>query len=92
MKKVYVNLAAAIGGTTGDVAADSVVVNATPGDDEIDIRPRSGRAVLSGLAAKIAIAAPEAASDTLTVNALGGEDTVRLGNGLSGLIRTTVVA
>ena len=70
----------------------SVVVNATAGDDEIDIRPRGGRAVLSGLAAKVAIAAPDATLDSLTVNMRGGEDTVRLGNGLSGLIRTTVNA
>ncbi len=92
VKKVYVDLAGTIGGTAGDGAADSVVVNATPGDDEIDIRPRNGRAVLSGLAAKVVIASPEAANDALDVNALGGEDTIRLGGGLSGLIRTTVNA
>ena len=92
VKKVYVDLAGTIGGTAGDGAADSVVVNATPGDDEIDIRPRNGRAVLSGLAAKVVIASPEAANDALDVNALGGEDTIRLGDGLSGLIRTTVNA
>lgn len=92
VKKVYVDLAAALVGTAGDATADSVVVNATAGDDEIDIRPRGGRAVLSGLAAKVAIAAPDATLDSLTVNMRGGEDTVRLGNGLSGLIRTTVNA
>ena len=92
VKKVYVDLAAAIGGTAGDGLADAVVVNATPGDDEIDIRPRNGRAVVEGLAAKVAVANPEAANDALTVNMLGGEDEVRLGAGLSGLIRTSVNA
>jgi len=92
VKKVYVDLAAAIGGTAGDGLADSVVVNATPGDDEIDIRPRNGRVAVEGLAAKVVVANPEAANDSLTVNALGGEDEIHLGNGLSGLIRTSVVA
>jgi hypothetical protein len=92
VKNVYVDLAAALGGTAGDATADSVVVDGTAGDDDIDIRPRSGRVVVDGLAAKVVIAAPEAANDTLTVNARGGEDTIRLGNGLSGLIRTTVNA
>src|SRR5262245_6419431 len=92
VKKVYVDLAAALDGTAGDAAADSVTVDGTAGDDDIDIRPRAGRVVVDGLAAKVAIAAPEAANDTLTVNARGGEDTIHLGNGLSGLIRTTVNA
>ena len=92
VKKVYVDLAAAIGGTAGDGVADSVTVNATPGDDEIDIRPRNGRAVVEGLAAKVVVANPEAANDTLTVNALGGDDEIHLGAGLSALIPTTVRA
>ena len=92
VKKVYVDLAAAIGGTAGDGVADSVIVNATPGDDEIDIRPRNGRAVVEGLAAKVAVANPEAAKDSLTVNALGGEDEIHLGAGLSALIPTRVNA
>lgn len=92
VKKVYVDLAVALDSSAGDAAADSVVVNATAGDDEIDIRPRSTRAVLSGLAATVVVASAEAASDTLTVNMLGGEDTVRLGNGLSGIIKTSVNA
>ena len=94
--KVSVNLAAALDTSAGDGDADSVVVNATAGDDELDIRPARGRAVVSGLAARIAIASPEVAdraeADTLTVNTLGGEDLVRLGTGLGELIRTRVNA
>jgi hypothetical protein len=92
VKKIYVDLASAIGGTAGDGVADAVVVNATAGDDEIDIRPRNGRAVVDGLAAKVVVAHPEAANDSLTVNALGGEDEIHLGAGLSGLIKTSVNA
>jgi hypothetical protein len=69
-----------------------VLVYATPGDDEIDIRPRGGRAVVSGLAAKVVVAAPDPGLDTLSVNALGGEDVIRVGSGLSGLITTSVNA
>jgi RTX calcium-binding nonapeptide repeat (4 copies) len=90
--KVRIDLAAALGGTTGDATADTVVVNATAGGDEVDVRPRNGHAVVRGLAATIAIAAPDPTLDTLTVNMLGGEDAVRLGAGLGGLIRTTVNA
>jgi hypothetical protein len=90
--RVNVNLAAALDSSAGDGEADSVVVNATAGRDDIDIRPNGGRAVVSGLAARIAIASPEAADDRLTVNTLGGEDQVRLGTGLSDLIRTRVNA
>jgi hypothetical protein len=69
-----------------------VVVNATPGDDDVDIRPRGGAAVLSGLAATVVVTAPDPALDTLTVNLLGGDDVVRLGAGLGGLIRTSANA
>ena len=90
VNRVKVNLAAALGNSAGDGDVDSVVVDGTADRDEIDIRPRRGRAVVSGLAARIAIASSEAADDTLTVNTLGGEDRVNLGAGLRDLIRTRV--
>ena len=90
--KVRVDLAADLGGATPDATADTVVVNATPGDDDIDVRPRGGAAVLSGLAATVVVAAPDPALDTLTVNLLGGDDVVRVGAGLGGLIRTAANA
>ena len=93
VKKVYVDLAG------GDRRHRPATASPTrwsstrpPGDDEIDIRPRSGRAVVDGLAAKVAVAHPEAANDSLTVNALGGEDEIHLGAGLGGLIKTSVNA
>jgi Ca2+-binding RTX toxin-like protein len=90
--KVRVDLAADLGGATPDATADAVVVNATPGGDALDIRPRGGTAVLSGLAATVVVAAPDPALDTLTVDLLGGDDAVRLRAGLGGLIRTAVNA
>ena len=90
VNRVNVNLAAALDSSAGDGDADSVVVDATVGHDQIDIRPTSGRAVVSGLEARIAIASSEAADDTLTINTLGGGDRVSLGAGLSDLIRTRV--
>ena len=90
--KVRVDLAADLGGTTGDATADPVVVNATAGGDDVDVRPRDGQVVVRGLAATVTVAAPDPTLDTLTVNMLGGEDAVRLGAGLGGLIRTTVTA
>ncbi len=92
VKRVNVDLAGALGGTTGDTQADSVIMNATRGDDHVAIHPKGGRAVVYGLTPTVAISNAEALTDTLTLNALGGEDTIRLGNGLSGIIRTIVNA
>src|SRR5262245_36317146 len=92
LRRLDVDLAAALGSTGGDGAADALTVNATPGDDDVSIRPDGGRVVVRGLAPKVVVSNSEAAGDTLTLNALGGEDAVRLGNGLGGLIRTTVNA
>jgi hypothetical protein len=43
VRQVSVDLTAALGGTVGDAQADSVIVNATPGDDDVSIRPKAGR-------------------------------------------------
>jgi Ca2+-binding RTX toxin-like protein len=76
------DLAATIGGTTGDGAQDQVIVNATNGADVIVAGGAAGSASVTGLSARVAIAHAEAAQDTLTVNALGGDDVVE-GSGLA---------
>ena len=45
-----------------------------------------------GLAARVVVANPEPAADSLTLNTFGGNDTFRIGDGVRGLIRTTVNA
>jgi Ca2+-binding RTX toxin-like protein len=90
VRRLDIDLAGALGAAGGDGQADALVLNATPGDDNVSIRPEDGRVAVRGLVPKTFIANPEAAGDTLTLNALGGEDLIRLGNGLGGLIKTTV--
>jgi Ca2+-binding RTX toxin-like protein len=73
---VNTDLAATIGGTTGDGAQDQVIVNATNGADVIAASGSAGSASVNGLSAAIRIAHAEAAQDTLAVNALVGDDVV----------------
>lgn len=92
VKRFYVDLAGTLGGSGGDTQADSVIVNATPDDDDVAIRPDKGRAVVYGLQPTVAVWNADATTDTLTLNALGGDDTIRLGRGLSEIIRTNINA
>jgi hypothetical protein len=74
---VTADLAFPIGTTTGDGAADQVIVEGTPGVDSIDVTGNSASGVtVSGLTAVVKILTPEFANDRLDVNTLGGADTV----------------
>jgi Ca2+-binding RTX toxin-like protein len=73
---VRLDLAATLGGATGDGHADRIVVNATDGEDAIDVSGDAEVVKVSGLAATIAILHPEAANDRLEINTLAGTDTV----------------
>jgi len=69
---IRLNLSAANG--TGDGAADSVIVNATNGDDVTQVVGDNSGTILLGLASEIEIVGAEAANDRLTVNLLAGDD------------------
>jgi RTX calcium-binding nonapeptide repeat (4 copies) len=73
---VGVDLAGALGASSGDGQADRVVVNATNGNDAITVNGDSGAVKESGLAAGVRILHAEAAADRLEVNTLGGRDAV----------------
>jgi len=73
---VRVDLAATLGGATGDGQADRVVVNATDGEDAINVQGDAEVVKASGLAAGIAILHSEAANDRLEINTLAGTDSV----------------
>ncbi len=80
VQTVNANLAATLGGSTGDAATDSVIVNGTIGNDAIEvaggIRSRSGTASVTGLAATVSVTNADPATDVLTINALAGNDIV----------------
>jgi Ca2+-binding RTX toxin-like protein len=72
---VNVDLAATIGGATGDGQADSVTVDGTNGNDTINVSGDASGVAVSGLAARVAIQHQEP-SDALAVNGLGGNDAI----------------
>lgn len=87
---VNINLAGTIGGTTGDAAADVVIVNATNGNDIIDVFGAGTAATVVGLSAQINITNSEGTNDSLVINALGGNDGVTATTVPAGVIKLTM--
>ena len=77
--EVSIDLAAAIGGNTGDGAADTVTVNGTNNADNVQIAGANGSPAVGGLAALTRVGNAEAI-DTLVVNGLAGDDALSATN------------
>jgi Ca2+-binding RTX toxin-like protein len=86
VSSVNVDLAGGLGGATADGAADQVIVNATDGNDAIDVSGDATAVKVSGLAATTRILHSEVAKDRLDVNTRAGMDTV----GSAGLAAGTI--
>jgi Ca2+-binding RTX toxin-like protein len=82
------DLAGALGGTTGDGVVDNVVVNATNGDDNLNINGNGSGADVTGLATAVSVTHADP-TDTLSVNTLAGTDHVTT-TGVAGLIQVLV--
>lgn len=89
VSRVNVDLAGALGGTSGDGQADHVVVNGTAGDDSIDVAGDAGGVDVKGLAPGTEILHADP-SDRLDVNTLAGQDTVDSGGLAAGTIQLFV--
>jgi Ca2+-binding RTX toxin-like protein len=76
VRQLNLDLAAALGGTTGDAQADRVTLVGTEGRDRVDVSGDAGTVKVSGLAAAIRILHPEAALDRIDIHTLGGADSV----------------
>jgi Ca2+-binding RTX toxin-like protein len=76
VRRVNVDLAGTLGGAAGDGQADRVVVNATNGNDTIDISGDAQTVKVSGLRATTRVLHSEVANDRLEINTLGGADSV----------------
>ena len=87
---VRVDLAGTLGGATGDGQADRIVVNATDGNDAINVQGDAEVVKVSGLAAGIAIFHAEAANDRLEINTLAGRDAVDSSGLAAGAIQLLV--
>jgi Ca2+-binding RTX toxin-like protein len=77
VEELNIDLAGTLGGTSGDAAADRVVVNATNGDDRVRVSESASGVKVSGLVPTVRILHAEAANDQLEINTLAGTDTVK---------------
>ena len=82
VNQVAIDLSAAPGSGTGDGQADTVVINATNGDDVINITENNGVVTVSGLATDVTISGFDT-NDRLVINGLGGDDVINA-SGLPG--------
>jgi Ca2+-binding RTX toxin-like protein len=71
----------------GDGQADTIIINATSGNDVISVSSSGGVITISGLAETVTISGAEAANDRLVINGLGGDDVIDA-SGLSGILLT----
>ena len=76
MNQVAIDLGSPPGSGTGDGQADTVVINATSGDDVIIIANDNGVVTVTGLSTTVTITGFEAANDRLVINGLGGDDVI----------------
>jgi Ca2+-binding RTX toxin-like protein len=70
-----------------DGQADTVVVNATNGDDAITVTNNNGVVTISGLATDLTISNFDAAVDRIVINGFGGDDVIEA-SGLTGMLLT----
>ena len=82
------DLAAALGGSTADGAIDNVIVNATKGDDTINVDGSRAAVDVTGLATAVSVKHADP-TDVLSLNSVAGKDSVTL-NGVAGLLRLLV--
>jgi Ca2+-binding RTX toxin-like protein len=90
--EVNVNLAGTLGGTTGDVQADTVITNGTNGADIIDVFGAGSSVAVVGLSAAVNISNAEGANDTLVINGLGGDDSIAATTLPAGVMKLTIDA
>jgi Ca2+-binding RTX toxin-like protein len=90
LTQINVNLGSTIGGTAGDAAADTVIVNGTNGDDIINVFGSGSSVAVLGLATQVNIANSEGANDSLVINALGGNDGLTASTLPAGVIKLTL--
>jgi Ca2+-binding RTX toxin-like protein len=86
---VNVDLASTIGGTAGDAAVDTVIVNGTALAETFNITASAGVVSVSALGALVRIEHSEMANDDLIINSLGGTDIFNIGAGVTALIGLT---
>src|SRR5215467_13081740 len=86
VNQVAIDLGAQPGSPGGDGAADTIVLNATNGDDAITIVNNNGIVTVSGLPEAVTISNFET-NDRIVINGLGGDDVITA-SALTGMLLT----
>ncbi|MGE5269449.1 MAG: beta strand repeat-containing protein [Thiohalocapsa sp.] len=73
--EIRVDLAASVGGGTGDGQDDTIMINGTNGDDVISLSIENGALVIDGLASKVVVDHFDP-NDTISIAGLGGDDVI----------------
>ena len=91
LRRVNVDLAGSLGGSSGDGAADVVNVFGTKGDDSIAVSANGGAVDVTGLAALVHVTHADSDKDSLVIDPIEGNDNVALDPALPGLIQVSVL-
>jgi hypothetical protein len=91
LRRVNVDLAGSLGGSSADGAADVVSVFGTKGDDSIAVSANGGAVDVSGLAALVHVTHADSDKDSLVIDPILGNDKVALDPALPGLIQVSVL-
>jgi Ca2+-binding RTX toxin-like protein len=91
LARVDVDLAAALGGSTGDGLADTVSVNGTKGNDSIAVDASGAAAQVSGLSALVRITHADPTTDSLVIDPVTGADHVAVDPAVNALILVSVL-
>ncbi|HEX6712199.1 MAG TPA: hypothetical protein VF066_02400 [Thermoleophilaceae bacterium] len=89
VKQTNIDLAAALGGSAGDLVADTVTVKGTEGDDDIAVSGNGSGADVTGLASSVSVTHADPDKDVLAVDTRAGNDHVAV-SGVAGLIQLLV--
>jgi Ca2+-binding RTX toxin-like protein len=87
--QVALDLSVPAGSGLGDSAADTVIDNATAGDDKINVVTSGSSVLVNGLQAQLSIKGTDS-FDTLVVNGLAGNDTIDASRLHAGQINLTL--
>jgi Ca2+-binding RTX toxin-like protein len=91
LERVDVDLAAVLGGSTGDAQADVVTVVGTKGDDSIAADANGPAVEVNGLAASVRITHADPASDAMIIDTSTGLDDVAVDPAVAALIQVSVL-
>jgi len=91
LARVDVDLAAALGGSTGDAVADTVTVAGTKGNDSIAVDANGAAVEVSGLTAFVRVTHADPTFDSLVIDPVTGADHVAVDPAVNALIQVSAL-